>query len=380
MHVSTFVTQTADLDALASAATQAVLRPRQLEHDIVWLAHADHGAETVPGALAFHRGSELAGYAPLRCRKKRLVLRLGEVGVASLPHRSIQLFGQALLGGDDELAGTFIEQLGKLPYAFDAATIEQLPVTSPVWRVITRQRGSWYVPIEQGRGLHRVVELAPTMADYLARFSTKTRGELRRKTKRLTEDLGPLELSLFTRPTEVRSFLDIIDPVVRKTYQHRLLGKSPAGTGDDSAAHNLEVCARHGWLRAYVLMAGKRPIAYELAYAAGRTLQGEMTGYDPECMKYGPGIVLMLRVIEDLIESEAFDRFDFGSGDASYKELLSTTSYEEVKMVLLRRTLYARGVSALERGFASASRLGVNVAERVGAKDKLKAMIRRAAR
>lgn len=377
MYTSTFLTQANHLELLAAVAAQAALRPRQLEHDIAWLARADHGADTIAGGLTFLRGSELIGYAPLRCRRKRLVLRLGEVKVASLPLRSVQLFGQAVLGDSDELASAFLERLGELPHAFDRATIEQLPVDSPLWRAISKRRGSWYIPLEHGRALHRIVELAPTMAQYLERFSAKQRSELRRKTKRLVEDLGELELSVHTRPEHVRPFLDTIEPLARKTYQYRLLGKSPAGE-EGAAAHNLEVCAQHGWLRAYVLTAGGRPIAYELGYAAGRVFQGEMTGYDPNCTKYGPGIVLMLRVIEDLIESKAFDAFDFGAGDASYKELLSTTAYEEVKMTLVRRTPYARAVSGLEQMLAGASRLAASLVERAGAKAQLKALIRRA--
>src|SRR4029077_5088387 len=86
------VTGSAQLEELAEEAHLLHIRPRRLEHDLLWLSRADHGKHSTCGAIAFYREGALIGYLPFRLRLSSLPLRLGEVTLARLPFRALQLY------------------------------------------------------------------------------------------------------------------------------------------------------------------------------------------------------------------------------------------------------------------------------------------------
>src|SRR4051794_13591567 len=107
-HAS-FVGDRAALQDLRRKTEFLGVRPRQVEHDLAWLAETDHGERCSAGALVLSAGTELLGYVPLRCRRASLALRVGEISALRLPYTTIQLFGQAVLGEADGLAEAALE-------------------------------------------------------------------------------------------------------------------------------------------------------------------------------------------------------------------------------------------------------------------------------
>jgi CelD/BcsL family acetyltransferase involved in cellulose biosynthesis len=172
------------------------------------------------------------------------------------------------------------------------------------------------------------------------------------------------------------SWLRTISPVYFKTYHHSLLQQNLT-LENTSLVRNLQQRAGRDWVRAYVLFAGDRPVAYALGYLAGRRFTYELPGYDPDLAAHSPGLILVLRLIEDLITRGEADVLDFGSGDNEYKQLFATRSYLEVSALLVRDGRMARGLAAVYGGLAAVSRLGAEVLARHGVKRRVLGWLRR---
>jgi CelD/BcsL family acetyltransferase involved in cellulose biosynthesis len=99
----------------------------------------------------------------------------------------------------------------------------------------------------------------------------------------------------------------------------------------DSALNRalLEQAARDGWLRAYILYAGGEPCAFQLDVHYGQTQFTEYGSFDPRWRQGSPGIVLLVKVIEQLCGEAQVRAMDYGFGGASYKEKFGTTCWLE---------------------------------------------------
>jgi CelD/BcsL family acetyltransferase involved in cellulose biosynthesis len=85
-----------------------------------------------------------------------------------------------------------------------------------------------------------------------------------------------------------------VEEIARKTYQ-RGLGVGFADT--TRMRQRLELAARKGWLRAYLLYLGERPCAFWIGMLYGDTFVSDYTGYDPDLRQFSPGIGLVMRMI-----------------------------------------------------------------------------------
>ncbi len=373
--VSELLTERAALSALARAAEAAGLAPHQMEHDLEWLACTDHGTGSTPGALALRRGGRLVGYVPLRRRSFPLHLRAGEISLVKLPIRAVQLFGRVLVGDEDGLAEAALDALSRLSLPFDLATLEELPLDCPIAQAIGGGRSAGLSVVERARGPHWLVDLPKSPEEILGRFSSKTRSTFGRKARKLEKEVGPLWLRVHAKPEEQLPFLKTVEAVARKTYHYRLLGRRITSDNDE-LRRNLEAWATRGWVRAYVLGAGERCLAYVICYRVGRRFFYEIPGYDPDLASHSPGNVLLVKLLEELVGSGLADELDFGAGDADYKRLFGTRSFDEASFFLVRRRLYAQGAVRAERAFAWGSRQAVHALDRLGVKAKLKSIIR----
>jgi hypothetical protein len=364
------------LPQLATALNAPPLSPTQLEHHVEWIAGSDHGPKSSAAVLALYDADRVAAYVPLRHGPDGLPVKIAGKRIVRLPYRTVQLYGPGVVAIDDELVPRAIEACHELPWPFEAFNLWDTPVESPLWRAVERGALAGLRPLERGRSPRYLIDLPSSFDSYLGHFSGKSRATLRRKARRLEEVAGPLSLGRYVRPGDMASWLRTIAPVFLKTYHHHLLDLNLTPNNLE-LVRNLEHCARRGWVRSYVLFAGERPIAYVLGYLTGRQFRYEMPGYDPELAEHSPGLALLLRLIEDLIEDGSADVVDFGSGDQEYKKLFSTRSYLEVSALLVRTAPRARGTAAIYGALTGASRLGARLLERHGIKRRVLGWLRR---
>ncbi|HVA63144.1 MAG TPA: GNAT family N-acetyltransferase [Terriglobales bacterium] len=330
-------------------------------------AHPDwcRGLEEVyPGSvqlLLLYRRHELAAVVPLIVKRMELDCHLGELHLAQFRPRVAQLAGafsglpqnepafraffDALLRRSDRPRGE--RQRSDRPRSerqrsdrprIDAVRFA-LPTDSPLWAYLAspdfaRFGLRRYQPNPPAP--HHLIHLPPTLQDYFAKFTPKTRKNRFRELKYL-EQRGPVELAQFSRPDQVDPFLAAASALSCRSYQHKLL---KAGLrAPDQLRRRLQVAAEHGWLRSYVLRCAGTDCSYMLGYQFHGRYHYTKVGYDPDWAKLCVGTVLQLLVLHDLYARDTPAVFDFGP-QGPQKQYFGNDSFLEGDVFFFRPGLY----------------------------------------
>lgn len=218
------------------------------------------------------------------------------------------------------------------------------------------------------------IDMDGSFADYMARFSGKTRSTLRRKAKKLAEETGGTTITEHRSPAEVEAFLAAALPLSARTYQARLLD---AGLPDSPEARRAMLeAAEDDRMRGFLLHAGGAPIAYLSLPVVGATLVYAHLGYDPDHARLSPGTVLQMEALERLFAEQRYRWFDFTEGDGAHKAMFGTGSAACSSLVLLRPTLANRALLASRGAFDAGVAQAKALAERSGALAQIRARLR----
>ena len=218
------------------------------------------------------------------------------------------------------------------------------------------------------------IDMSGSFADYLARFSGKTRSTLRRKTRKLAEEAGGYAVTEHRTPAEIEAFLAAALPLSARTYQARLLD---AGLPDSPAARQAMLAAAEAdRMRAFLLHAAGEPVAYLSLPVIGRTLVYAHLGYDPDHARLSPGTVLQMEALERLFAEQRYRWFDFTEGDGAHKAMFGTDSAACSSLILLRPTLANRALLASRGAFDAGVAQAKALAERSGALSRIRERLR----
>jgi CelD/BcsL family acetyltransferase involved in cellulose biosynthesis len=218
------------------------------------------------------------------------------------------------------------------------------------------------------------IDMGQSFADYMARFSGKTRSTLRRKARKLAEETGGYTITEHRSPAEFEAFLAAALPLSARTYQARLLD---AGLPDTPEARRAMLeAAETDRMRAFLLHAGGQAIAYLSLPVAGETLVYAHLGYDPDHARLSPGTVLQMEALERLFTEGRYRWFDFTEGDGAHKAMFGTDSAACSSLVLLRPTLANRALLASRGAFDAGVAQAKALAERSGALARIRAGLR----
>jgi hypothetical protein len=245
--------------------------------------------------------------------------------------------------------------------------VEQLPVVSWFPGMIR------YVPRRYSR---YYVALNGKYEDYLRKFSSRSRGNLNRRIKKIEELCGGKKYFYeYRRPEEIKEFCWMAREVSRLTYQEKLLH---VGLPDTAAfRENMSRLAVEGRVRGYLLIHNDKPIAYAVCSVHGSRVTSEEVGYDPSFKNWSPGTVLWLKVIETFFAEKTMDQFDFGGGEAEYKAFFSTGSATCADVYFFRRDLRNSMVVITHYALETLSFSLVRLLERWHVKELAKKTIRR---
>jgi hypothetical protein len=214
-----------------------------------------------------------------------------------------------------------------------AAVIRSFPSSS---RLKTMQlEGEWlrYVPVHYTRFL---VENNGTFEEYLAKFSSKTRKNLRRSVAKFAVTGDEPCWREYRTPSEATEFLRLAATVSAQTYQAKLF--SDRLDDDEATRAALEARAAENCFRGYLLFLAGRPVAFALCEGNGDTLIYKQPGYAPEHKQLSPGTVLLWHIIEKFFSEGAFRYIDFGEGEGFYKGLFSNCTVPCSRVYFFRRT------------------------------------------
>lgn len=201
----------------------------------------------------------------------------------------------------------------------------------------------------------RYADLSGDFDGYFAGMSANARSALRRKAKKL-EAAAQIAVIGYRTPEEIMAFHALALPLSRRTYQDRLLG---AGLPDDP--EEMLRLAVGDSVRAWLLFADGRPIAYLCTPVEGDTLIYAWLGYDPDWAEHSPGAVLQIEAMKAIFAEGCFVRFDFTEGDGQHKRQFATGAVECVDLLLLKPSLTNRallvGLKAFDGAVALAKRV-----------------------
>ena len=218
------------------------------------------------------------------------------------------------------------------------------------------------------------IDMSGSFADYLARFSGKTRSTLRRKARKLADAAGGYTVSDHRTPAEIEAFLAAALPLSARTYQARLLD---AGLPDSAEARRAMLqAAEADRMRAFLLHAGGQPVAYLSLPVEGRTLVYAHLGYDPDFARLSPGTVLQIEALERLFAEERFAWFDFTEGDGAHKALFGTHHIACSSLMLLQSTLANRALLGARAGFDGAVSSAKTLAQRSGVLGRVRSALK----
>ncbi len=196
-------------------------------------------------------------------------------------------------------------------------------------------------------------------------FSRKRKKEWKRLSRRLEDAAaGPIDVKSYCDESQVDLFVTIASKISAMTYK----GALGVGFEDTSQTRTLLIQAAQAdrW-RAYVLYAGDEPCAFESGIIYGRTYFAEAIGYEPHRRSFSPGTILFVKVLEGLCSNPRVDFFDYGFGNAEYKERLGTESWLEASVYIFAPRFYPvlvnladSSIRGLSLGLAFlASKLGI---------------------
>src|SRR5262249_39746845 len=119
----------------------------------------------------------------------------------------------------------------------------------------------------------------------------------------------------------------LIDAIAAKSYQ-RGIG---VGFADDDLHRELMTWAVAGGpFLAWTLSIDGAPAAFITGVVQQRIFYLFDTAFDPATEAEEPGSILLAHVLEELAGSGEVDGFDYGYGDAQYKQTMSDVSYDEI--------------------------------------------------
>jgi CelD/BcsL family acetyltransferase involved in cellulose biosynthesis len=296
----------------------------------------------------------------------KLYFRLGDLTLASSTRRlACRIF-------DPTVAPENAIDVPVLP-GTEGWLLEGLPV--PREAVFPSFAASWLIYCK-ARYNRYFADLSGGYETYMEKFSAKTRSTFRRKLRKFSAASGGrINWSCHHQPEHMERFYRLARDISKKTYQERLLNAGlPEG---DAFLCDLARRAQAGAVRGYILFLGEAPVSYLLLPIEGERAIYAFLGYDPEIAELSPGTVLLLLALEDLCRHGGVRYLDFTQGEGQHKELFGTFSIPCADLLLLRRSLRNRALTAAHAFWVGFEKTAGDVLDRAGVKKIVKSGLRK---
>ncbi len=266
-----------------------------------------------------------------RLEASRVPVKLGYVALPVPELRVLQIVHGGWLGDISEHnARMLIESImnSLATGEADAASFHSPDVNSPLVKY-ARSLPSWWCGDHLiNPQAHRLCELPEKAGSFLAGLSKKGRYNQRKRAESIACDFAESRIERFGSSADLDPLMRDAETVAAKSYQ-RGLGVGFSETPVIRSRLHFE--ASKGWLRGYILYFDGQPVALWIGSLRNGVFLSEYVSYDPAYAKYGPGLHLILSILEELQASSSrlVRLIDFGIGDATYKELLANLSRQE---------------------------------------------------
>lgn len=205
-----------------------------------------------------------------------------------------------------------------------------------------------YVPVVD---LHWQTTVQGSKDEFNKALSRNERRNISRHIKQLEQKAsGQVELKTFRGLDGLDEYISIASEISAITYQKMITG----GFSDSNIIRSLLTdSAKKDQLRAYILYAGSEPVAFESGLVYRSTYFAEYRGFHPDWTCGSPGSVLLLKVLEDFSEDSNIQKYDYGFGDAPYKQRYGHEKWTEAPIYIFAPRVYPVLVNIIRTFFAS---------------------------
>jgi CelD/BcsL family acetyltransferase involved in cellulose biosynthesis len=299
-----------------------------------------------------------------------LTYRIGEIAVFRKRFRALTLRTHFFDLTDDP--GEPPQPFDRFQTGIETIVTRSHPVPGPLPILTAENHVLRYVVAHYTR-FH--TDLAGNFDEYLAKFSAKSRGTLRRKVRRFVEIGAGCEMQAYKHPDEMELFHGRAREVSALTYQERLLD---AGIPTEREfLEELVRLAASDSVRAYVLFLHGTAVAYLCCLSANGVLLYSYLGYDPKHADLSPGTVLQYLAFQSLFAEHRFRALDFTEGQGEHKKFFATHQTLCADICYFPDSASARFWIGLHRTFDRTSIAAAAMLARVGLKARLKRLLRR---
>jgi hypothetical protein len=267
--------------------------------------------------------------------------RLGGVGLNQRWH-GLRLAGNAWLTTRDEpdavreLVATALQHVRCVGARF--LLIEDVDVQSPLATALREPVAASWLPFHHAGVQPRWrIQLPATAAEYWGGYSKKTLSTMRRKLKKF----GETRLERITDISQVARFLEIAHEISLQTWQTRQFGLRIRN--DAGELELFTTLAQHGLLRSYLWFSNGQPVGFLVGHQDRGRFHYEEVGYATQFAKYSPGQTMLVQVLDDLFAHDRPEWFDFGGGDADYKQFFANHESQSGTVWLFPPTAVNRG-------------------------------------
>ena len=269
-------------------------------------------------------------------RSEILYFQLGPIRLFDVPVRALTLTSNPfVLGPDLEIPLFVLLPDQEIPLSDAVApgcralVVTAMPVEGR-FATMCFDRGALRYAARYGN--RYVVDLQGSFAEYIKKFSKKSRGNLQRVARRFTAPIRE-----FRSPAEISAFRDIALVISHASYKREL------GWGfqeDEDFARQLEIDAAAGRVRGYVLMCDDQPAAYVFCQIDHDVIVYKHIGYGEQFAPKSPGTALLYLLLQRLFDQGEFRLLDFnGTEYYAYKEFFATRAINCARVFWFRTTL-----------------------------------------
>jgi hypothetical protein len=221
---------------------------------------------------------------------------------------------------------------------------------------------------------HWTFDLPKQVGEFTQRMRSKRRAWLRRKERELDTQFAGTVVWTWNRSFEsIPKLCAELETVACRTYQR---GLGAGFHNDEEHRKRFELCASRDQLRLQLLHLNGELQAFWVGVVYKGTFYSWATAYNADIREYEPGNLLFQRMVDELVR-EGVEKFDFGLGDAFYKQRFGDHSWRETTVRLFApnaKGMLLRGSLGLS---AAVDRIGRRCLEMAGLTGKIKGAWRR---
>ena len=332
----------------------------------------------IPYVTVIERDGKPCTLLAARLERTCFMPSIGYLKPIRIPATVLAVVYKGLLGQENEEVS---EALVRHLWSFltsgeaDAVVFHHLPEHSPLLKALLVHSSRWFCEKKPMLSGHWDMALPEADGGFLQhKVRSKHRSWIRKKQRELESAFpGKVSWRWMSSFDDVPGLCRMLEGVAARTYQRKL----GAGFVDNEEhRQRFALFARRGQLRVQLLEIDGRIRAFWIGTVYKDVFHSSETGYEQDLRKYEAGTLVFIRMVDELVQ-EGVRKFDFGLGEALYKQRFGDQCWQEatvrlfaptVKGIVLRSSL---GFLGLLDG------AGRRLLRKVGALDRLKTVWRR---